>query len=228
MIATILRYNESGPGGATNTLQGLTHSLELTKEGLGMNPTRICSVDGCGLPNHARNLCNAHYGRWRTYGDPLKGYARRGRTPSETLQLRATPSGDCLIWAASLSDRGYGRIFINGVFHMAHRFAWEQANGAIPPGMYIDHICHNRACVNVEHLRLATPQENTFNAGGASKSSTTKLRNVFFDSRRGKYRVQVMKDRKTHWGGYFESASEAARAAEALRAELFGDFAGNG
>ena len=32
MIATILGYNESGPGGATNTLQGLTHSLELTKE----------------------------------------------------------------------------------------------------------------------------------------------------------------------------------------------------
>ena len=49
MITTFLRYNESGPGGATNTLRGLTRSLELTKEGLGMNPTRICSVEGLSL-----------------------------------------------------------------------------------------------------------------------------------------------------------------------------------
>ena len=33
-IATVLRYNGSAPGGAGNTLRGLTHSSDLTREGL--------------------------------------------------------------------------------------------------------------------------------------------------------------------------------------------------
>jgi len=30
---------------------------------------------------------------------------------------------------------------------------WEENHGAIPAGYEIDHLCHNRACCNIEHLQ---------------------------------------------------------------------------
>ena len=36
---------------------------------------------------------------------------------------------------------------------MAHRLVWEMKYGTIPDGYEIDHLCHNRACCNVYHLR---------------------------------------------------------------------------
>jgi hypothetical protein len=41
-----------------------------------------------------------------------------------------------------------------------HRLAWEWANGPIPDGLVIDHLCMNRACVNIEHLEAVTQQVN--------------------------------------------------------------------
>jgi len=39
---------------------------------------------------------------------------------------------------------------------MYHRHKWEEANGTIPEGYEIDHMCKNRACCNLDHLRLLT------------------------------------------------------------------------
>lgn len=36
---------------------------------------------------------------------------------------------------------------------MYHRYIWETNRGAIPKGYEIDHLCHNRACCNVNHLQ---------------------------------------------------------------------------
>jgi hypothetical protein len=42
----------------------------------------------------------------------------------------------------------------------AHRAAWMLVNGPVPEGMVLDHICRNRACINLDHLRVVTQQEN--------------------------------------------------------------------
>ena len=42
----------------------------------------------------------------------------------------------------------------------AHRWAWELINGEIPKDMVIDHMCRNRQCVAIDHLRMVTQQEN--------------------------------------------------------------------
>lgn len=42
----------------------------------------------------------------------------------------------------------------------AHRFAYRQLVGPIPPWLQIDHLCRNRRCVNPNHLELVTSQEN--------------------------------------------------------------------
>ena len=35
------------------------------------------------------------------------------------------------------------------------------ANGPIPAGMVIDHLCRNRNCVRPDHLEVVTPAQNT-------------------------------------------------------------------
>ena len=43
----------------------------------------------------------------------------------------------------------------------AHRFAWEQASGAIPDGVDVLHLCRNRICVRPDHLALRDPGETS-------------------------------------------------------------------
>lgn len=47
---------------------------------------------------------------------------------------------------------GYGRI--KG--RLAHVVAWEKANGPVPEGMTVDHLCRRRACRRLVHLELAS------------------------------------------------------------------------
>ena len=58
---------------------------------------------------------------------------------------------------------GYGRVNRRGSGRSpqtAHRWTWEQAHGPLPDNLYVMHLCHNRPCVNVEHLRPGTNSEN--------------------------------------------------------------------
>src|SRR5262245_26683442 len=55
---------------------------------------------------------------------------------------------------------GYGKLTRNGKTWLAHRWVWTQANGDIPEGMCVLHVCDNPPCINLEHLFLGTRQNN--------------------------------------------------------------------
>jgi hypothetical protein len=69
--------------------------------------------------------------------------------------------GQCHVWTGPLDKDGYGTFYLRRRGRRAHRVAWFDANGPIPEGMVTNHSCRNRACVNVQHLRLLTAVENS-------------------------------------------------------------------
>lgn len=76
----------------------------------------------------------------------------------------------CIDWPKSCNRVGYGRRRFRGVTMGAHRAAWIEQHGDIPTGMTVDHMCFNTRCVNVEHLRLLTNEENAGNQRDAYKT----------------------------------------------------------
>ena len=68
----------------------------------------------------------------------------------------------CVEWKGARNKRGYGSINpeAHGGHRLAHRWAWEKFNGAIPNGMHVLHSCDNPPCINPGHLFLGTHDDN--------------------------------------------------------------------
>jgi hypothetical protein len=94
---------------------------------------------------------------------PCRGSLRlRGLVVDKALGLPIpTVDTPCVLTDWPIHESGYGTRMVNGHRRRAHRMAWEAANGPIPVGMVLDHLCRNRACIRLDHLDLTTPEINT-------------------------------------------------------------------
>lgn len=67
----------------------------------------------------------------------------------------------CWLWTAGTDGKGYGKFHLDGRARRAHRVSYEWTIGPIPPGLTLDHLCRNRACVRPSHLEPVGQAENT-------------------------------------------------------------------
>jgi hypothetical protein len=107
------------------------------------------------------------------YSKPLEG---QNATATARFWTKVDKSGDCWEWTASRID-GYGQFRIGGGGSRnvkSHLVAYTWANGPVPSGMVIDHLCRNRACVNPDHMEVITPEENS-TRGMVSRHKTTEV-----------------------------------------------------
>ena len=115
---------------------------------------------------------------------------------------------------------GYGSILLDdGRSVPVHRFSYMLSKGNIPEGLVIDHICHNPSCVNPDHLRAVTQQQNLENLPGAMKSNGhSHVRGVHWDKCARRYTVEMWHNGVRHHAkGHFKSLAEATNAAIELR-----------
>ena len=58
----------------------------------------------------------------------------------------------CLIYQGKLNPKGYP--------HNRLRRDWESVNGPIPEESELDHLCRQRACINLDHIEIVSHGEN--------------------------------------------------------------------
>ncbi len=65
---------------------------------------------------------------------------------------------DCILWTGAVWPHGYGAAWDaeRKRTTTAHRRAYEQAYGPIPPGHDVHHVCETKLCINPEHLVALT------------------------------------------------------------------------
>ncbi len=84
----------------------------------------------------------------------------------------------CHVWlGALLYKKGYAVVGNRAGTFLAHRLTYLRDKGPIPPGMYPDHLCRNRACINSAHLELVTNAENA-QRGAAAKLTWALVRDI--------------------------------------------------
>ena len=74
---------------------------------------------------------------------------------------RVYQDGDCLV-SERTPAHTYAQVRVGMGTDYAHRVVWMVKHGPIPDDLTIDHVCLNTKCVNVEHLRLLSREENGY------------------------------------------------------------------
>lgn len=127
---------------------------------------------------------------------------------------------------------GYWTIKYKGERQHLHRVIWALNYGAVPHGMFVDHIDGNKANNDISNLRLASSSENSCNRR-LSTRNTTGVKGLTVDTVRGyRYYVPNINKSGTRLKKTFpyteEGRLEAIEWLKETRLALHGQFTNHG
>ena len=148
---------------------------------------------------------------------------KNGSVPTHHPEL-----GKCWLWLGH-KVKGHGQFYISRDIPKgyAHRFSFEFFVGPIPKDKEIDHICHNRACVNPSHLRLATDAENVCNQL-MHKDNKHGLKGIKWSPHGKKWQARIQINKRTIHLGVFPTPEAAHEAYCKAAVRYHGEFANPG
>lgn len=117
-------------------------------------------------------------------------------------------------WWVGSQGRAYTSVRVDGkAKNMSmHRFIMVP-----PPDMSVDHINGNPLDNRRTNLRIVTHAQNLQNRQGATRVSSSGVRNVYYHPGKKKYQVKLEVGQRTISCGYYWTIDEAAIAAAAAR-----------
>lgn len=153
--------------------------------------------------------------------DDVVYFALKGRAQKEGVYAMVSANKWLFVskYEWYLGKTGYPVCYNLGKIQL-HRFVYTHIFGEyLPSKLYVDHIDRNKLNNTDNNLRLATPQENSFN-----KSTNSNKKGVKKISE-GNYSAVIVKDGTRHEIKNISTESQAAETYNMMAEELFGSFA---
>ena len=76
------------------------------------------------------------------------------------VKYEITDTG-CLVCTSHTKNKdGYFDFSINNKRYLLHRYIYEKINGGIDSDSVVRHTCDNSSCINPDHLKIGTHEDN--------------------------------------------------------------------
>lgn len=151
----------------------LAGGIDMPKGIYPRKPRSVCSIPDCDELAKIRGMCRRHDYAQTKWGDPHACDLTTSRPiPYDSPEyLRITKArllakvdkreDGCWIWTGATARGGYGCVGFQGRTAAAHRTSFYLFTGRqLSPIELLHHLCHNKRCVNPEHLEVVSAREH--------------------------------------------------------------------
>ncbi len=104
----------------------------------------------------------------------------------QKVRVTSEDDDECWVWVAGSRAKGYGLVALPSGSALAHRVAYVDAYGPLPPGVLVLHTCDNPLCVRPSHLFTGTHIDNMRDMARKGRGSTQIYRGIVAGERNGR------------------------------------------